>query len=307
MKRSIKYIALIACAGFLGACDMKEDRIYDEPTDTRLARTLDEYSQALTSAANGWILLVDSQFGVFRHYLSFDENDRVIMLSDLSASYTVKDGTDTTTSPRQSSYQLKALHMPSLIFNTYNYIHLLCDPTYSVMDVPTHYALYADFEYSILSFDSGTFTLRGTLNKTTSYLRRATRDEADAVFGEHALLNDYARIEGHTESALSIGGREVSVTFLKDLHAAGTANRNRFVDLTWEEDGVTQSVRGHMWIELETVAASGSEVPTRIGLIAPVAVGDVQIVSFRWNAETGAYDAVGGDGAVYTKPAATIQ
>lgn len=307
MKRSIKYLVLIACIGLLGACDLKEGRTYDEPTDTRLARALDEYAQALTSATNGWILLVDSNFGVFRHYLSFDDNDRVIMLSDLSASYTVKDGTDTTTAPRQSSYQLKALHMPSLIFNTYNYIHLLCDPTYSVMDVPTHYALYADFEYSILAFDSGTFTLRGTLNKTTSYLRRATKDEADAVFEEHALLNDYARIEGHTESTLSIGGREVSVSFLKALHATGTANRNRFVDLTWEdEDGTPQSVQGHMWIELET-KASGGEVPTRISMIAPVSVGDVKIASFRWNAATGAYDAVGQDGTVYTKPAANIE
>ena len=67
MKRSIKYIALIACVGLLGACDLKEDRTYDEPTDIRLARALDEYSRALTSAANGWILLVDSNFGVFRH------------------------------------------------------------------------------------------------------------------------------------------------------------------------------------------------------------------------------------------------
>ena len=83
MKRSIKYIALIACIGFLGACDLKEDRAYDEPADTRLTRTLNEYSEALTSAPNGWVLFVDSNFGVFRHYLSFDENDRVIMLSDL--------------------------------------------------------------------------------------------------------------------------------------------------------------------------------------------------------------------------------
>lgn len=307
MKRSIKYIALIACVGLLGACDLKEDRTYDEPTDIRLARALDEYSRALTSAANGWILLVDSNFGVFRHYLSFDENDRVIMLSDLSANYTVKDGTDTTTAPRQSSYQLKALHMPSLIFNTYNYIHMLCDPTYSVMDVPTHYALYSDFEYSILSFDSGVFTLRGTLNKTTAYLRRATKDEADAVFAEHALMNDYARIEGHTGSTLSIGGREVSVSFLEAFHATTTANRNRFVDLTWQDEaGAEQRVQGHMWIELET-AASGSGVPTRIGLMAPVSVGDVQIASFRWNADTGAYDAVGQDGTVYTKPAGNIE
>ena len=303
MKRSIKYIALIACIGFLGACDLKEDRAYDEPADTRLTRTLNEYSEALTSAPNGWVLFVDSNFGVFRHYLSFDENDRVIMLSDLSANYTLKDGTDTATTPRQSAYQLKALHMPSLIFDTYSYIHMLCDPTYSVMDVPTHYALYADFEYSILSFDSGTFTLRGTLNKTTSYLRRATKEEADAVFEGQALLNDYTRIEGHTESRLSIDGREVSVSFLGALHAAATANRNRFVELTWDEEGVTQRVQGHMWIELD----SGTGAPARIGLIAPVSVGDAQIATFRWNDTTGAYDAVDRDGTDYTKPAGTIQ
>lgn len=34
MKRSIKYIALIACIGFLGACDLKED----EPMTNRRIR-----------------------------------------------------------------------------------------------------------------------------------------------------------------------------------------------------------------------------------------------------------------------------
>lgn len=298
--KPIKYFALIACLVLLGACDLKEDRTWDEPTDTRLARALGEYEAALTGATNGWILLVDSQFGVFRHYLSFDDSDRVIMLSDLSASYTVKDGTDTTLEPRQSTYCLKALHMPSLIFTTYNYIHLLCDPTYNVINVPTHYALYADFEYSILSFDSGTFTLRGTLNKTTAYLRRATKDEADAVFGQQALLTDYARIEGHTESTLSIDGRTVSVSMLAALHATATADRNRFVELRWEEEGVPQSARGHMWIELET--ADADQAPTRIGLIAPVSVGGASIASFRWNDANGAYDAVDVDGTVYTQP-----
>lgn len=300
MKPIIKYFALTACLALLSACDMKEDRTWDEPTDTRLARTLGEYQQALTDATNGWILLVDSKFGVFRHYLSFDDQERVIMLSDLTASYTVKDGTDTTTEPRQSTYQLKALHMPSLIFTTYNYIHMLCDPTYNVINVPTHYALYADFEYSILSFDSGTFTLRGMLNKTTAYLRRATKDEAEAVFEQQALLNDYARIEGHTESTLSIDGRVVTVSFLRALHATATADRNRFAEFAWEEDGVAQRAEGHMWIELETAAAD--RAPSRIGLIAPVRVGNASIVSFRWNDANGAYDAVGADGAVYTKP-----
>ena len=303
MKRSIKYIILIAWIGFLGACDLKEDRAYDEPTDTRLIRTLNEYSEALASAPNGWVLFVDSKFGVFRHYLSFDRNDRVIMLSDLSANYTLKDGTNTAITPRQSSYQLKALHMPSLIFDTYSYIHMLCDPTYSVMDVPTHYALYADFEYSILSFDSGIFTLRGMLNKTTCYLRRATKEEADAVFEKQALLNDYTRIEGHTESILSINSRKVSVSFLKAFHAAGTANRNRFVELTWDEEGETQSVQGHMWIELD----SGAGAPERINLIAPISVGDAQIVSFLWNETIRAYDAVDQNGTVDTKPAESIQ
>ena len=141
------------------------------------------------------------------------------------------------------------------------------------------------------------------LNKTTCYLRRATKEEADAVFEKQALLNDYTRIERHTESILSINYREVSVSFLKAFHAAGTANRNRFVELTWDEEGETQSVQGHMWIELD----SGAGAPERINLITPISVGDAQIVSFLWNETIRAYDAVDQNGTVYTKPAESIQ
>lgn len=315
MKRSIKYFTLIACACLLGACDLKENSVYDEPVDTRLARTLGEYAEALVSAPNGWILVADSKYGAFRHYVSFDDRGRVIMLSDLSANYTLKDGTDTTLSPRESAYQLKALHMPSLLFVTYNYISMLCDPTYSVMDVPTHYALYADFEFNILRFDSGTFTLRGTLNNTTAYLRRATADEAAAIFDEQALRNDYARIEGHTQSTLSIGSREVSVSLFEAMYAPATSNRNRLATSTWHESGgqeepvegsvEPQSVDGHIWIEPETLAAAGSLAPSRISLIAPVRVAGEEIASFRWNTQNEAYDAVATDGRVFTRPAAT--
>lgn len=318
MKRTSKYLIPVLCALLAAACDLKEERSHDEPADTRLMRVMDEYAEALVSAPNGWILVNDSKYGAFRHYLSFDDKGRVVMLSDLSANYTLKDGTDTTAEPRESAYQLKALHMPSLLFVTYNYINMLCDPTYSVMDVPTHYALYADFEFSILSFDSGTFTLRGTLNNTTAYLRRATADEAAAIFGEQALSNDYARMEGHTRCTLDIEGRQVAVSFLEAMHAPLTSNRNRFVTLTWDEPAGTdangqelasepQSVEGHLWIEPETRNAAGSEAPSRIGLIAPVRAAGVELASFRWNGETGAYDALSTDGRVFTRPEATNQ
>lgn len=312
MKRTFKYFAALCL--LLAACDLKEERTWDEPTDTRLRRVMDEYAEALVSAPNGWILVADTKYGAFRHYLSFDDKGRVVMLSDLSASYTLKDGTDTTVEPRESAYQLKALHLPSLLFVTYNYINMLCDPTYSVMDVPTHYALYADFEFGILRFDSGTFFLRGTLNNTTAYLRRATADEAAAIFGEQALRGDYTRIEGHTRSTLDIAGRTVEVALLDQMHAPATADRNRFATFTWSEPaaedgqpGEPQRVEGHMWIEPQTRAAAGSEAPSRIGLIAPVRVAGVEIASLRWNSLTEAYDAVATDGRVFTRPEAANQ
>lgn len=69
----------------------------------------------LFSAPNGWFLAVDTKKdGAYRLWMSFEENERVGMLSDMDATFS-KAG-ETSVVPCISSWRLKALLAPSLIF-----------------------------------------------------------------------------------------------------------------------------------------------------------------------------------------------
>ena len=54
--------------------------------------------------------------------MSFEENERVGMLSDMDATFRSRG--ETSVVPCISSWRLKALLAPSLIFDTYSYLHI---------------------------------------------------------------------------------------------------------------------------------------------------------------------------------------
>lgn len=287
MKKILTYLLLGACACALTACDLKEDRAYDESPDSRLQKVLGEYRQALISAPNGWIFSINTGIsGGYQLYMSFNDRERVVMLCDMDASHTLAPASSST--PSESSFQLKALQMPSLIFDTYNYLHFMADPQGTTSNGGVNgIGLKSDFEFDIHRFDSGVFTLRGTYNKCTAYLRRATPEEAAAamkgmlktVFDNLAAYNPTAKapfvLIGDTSVALATTGR--TTTF------------------TWKDaDGKDQSVSSGSWMEL-----TGDELsPGNLVLFTQVDVLGKKIVRLVWNGE--AYDAVDAQGQVYT-------
>lgn len=174
-----RYLFFFIIVLFIG-CDKTEDNIFTQTPDERLKATADEYREALFSAPNGWFLAVDTKKdGAYRLWMSFEENERVGMLSDMDATFS-KAG-ETSVVPCISSWRLKALLAPSLIFDTYSYLHILADPQGANNGGSNSEGLISDFEFRIVDTDNGGINLIGNYNGRLARMDRATPEEAEKV------------------------------------------------------------------------------------------------------------------------------
>lgn len=187
MKRYLFFLAVVLFAG----CDKTEDNIFTQTPDERLKITADEYRKDLLSAPNGWFLAVDTKTnGAYRLWMSFEENERVGMLSDMDATFS--GAGETSTEPCVSSWRLKALLAPSLIFDTYSYLHILADPQGANNGGTNSEGLVSDFEFRIVDSDNGGINLIGNYNSRLARMERATPAEA-----EQAVQGGLKKVLGH--------------------------------------------------------------------------------------------------------------
>jgi len=140
MKKYLLYILLAASVG-VSSCDKGlDDNVFDESPDARLNKTLTELQNQLVDAPYGWTATLYTADSVpYTFYFKFDQNNRVTMYSDINAT--------TAFTGKESSYRLKSLQQPSLIFDTYSYIHLLADPDPTANNGTPGEGLHSDFEY----------------------------------------------------------------------------------------------------------------------------------------------------------------
>lgn len=121
------FLSILIGAVLFSACSKKTDDMFDEPADIRLQNALNAYKGQLMQAP-GWKLFVypkglqsqDIEVGGLTYYVTFPDSNRTVMVSDFTAAMA---GT-----PKESSYRLKAAQRPSLVFDTYSYIHGAADP-----------------------------------------------------------------------------------------------------------------------------------------------------------------------------------
>lgn len=172
MKNNIIYCILILS---LFSCKKDDKPVFDKSPDERLNEKLAAYQAQLSGAQNGWkaILRVDSGKGpVFSFYFKFTDSNRVKMLSDFDSLSAV--------TLTESSYRLKALQQPSLIFDTYSYLHVLSDPFEGVNGGVRGAGLSSDFEFYFDSTTTDSVKLVGRIHGTKMTLVRATKAEEDA-------------------------------------------------------------------------------------------------------------------------------
>ncbi len=195
MKRILLF-ATAAMALFLAACKKDDNYIYSQSPDTRINEAIAKYVHLLTGAANGWRAYITVDHGkgaTYAFYFKFDSTNRVKMVSDF----------DTTSSVAlmDASYRIREQQQPTLIFDTYSYVHVLSDPNEAnaavVADVnggDVGGGLYSDFEFIIDkdSIKADTVVLTGKVNGAKLTLIRATATEANIfTTGAWSLVSKY--------------------------------------------------------------------------------------------------------------------
>ena len=167
MRRGIS-ILLIAI-GVLGCGQDAEIRKMGNP-DERLNETLDSYRGMLTASVYGWkSFLYPGEGGGYNFFMQFSTEGRVSMMGDIIE--------ETATVPFESSYRLDAFQRPSLVFDTYSYIHYLSDPDPNVNGGILGHGYLSDFEFSFESASGDTLRLKGNQHGSELLLIRATAKE----------------------------------------------------------------------------------------------------------------------------------
>ena len=155
------------------SCKKDETRVFDQSPDTRINDALTQYGSTLTGSAAGWNATIKTGTGgIYHFHFRFNESNRVTMFADINL------GTATTS--KESSYRLKALQTPALIFDTYSYLHILADPDGSVNGGANGQGLISDFEFAFDSLATDSVLLTGRVNGTKLTLVKATQADLDA-------------------------------------------------------------------------------------------------------------------------------
>ena len=189
----ISTILLALFTVILFSCKKEDSRYIEETAPNERTKVfIDDLRETLITSDNGWVdYLYTSLRSGYTFYFDFIDENRVKMLGDFN--------NETLTDFKESSYSIQNTWTPSLIFDTYNHIHILSDPDKSKNDGDRGEGLYADFEFSIQKIYPDSIVLSGNLNNNKMVLMRASKEEADS-FKDQSFAGLTNRVEDYVIS-----------------------------------------------------------------------------------------------------------
>lgn len=265
MKNSFIYLLLLTVTLF--SCENSDDTVFEESADVRLNAALASYEKQLVEAPYGWnAVIYPGGGGSYGFYFKFDDKNRVSMFSDFSDASAAK--------AKESSYRLKAVQTPVLIFDTYSYLHVLSDPDEEVNGGIRGDGLLSDFEFSIYadSVKTDVISLVGRKNKSRLVLTRATQAQATAYnsgdLAKGLLFNNITKYQTYFKR-VTLGG----VTYEITVNAT-----ERTIKLTWLNGSTPKTFTTNYYF-----------TPTGVSFVSPLVNGSQTITGFgniTWNAST---------------------
>ncbi|MCW3118286.1 MAG: hypothetical protein JWM28_2368, partial [Chitinophagaceae bacterium] len=205
MKKILFYIFFIVIA--ISSCRKDDNSVFNQSPDERIKETLDKYQSALTGSPAGWnATITTGTGGIYHFYFRFNDSNRVFMYADISL--------ETATVLKESSYRLKAIQQPSLLFDTYSYLHLLSDPSSSVNGGIDGAGLISDFEFSMDTLTADSIRLTGSINSTKVTLIKATQQDLDdwqnGKWANVLAFQNIGKIQNYFKR-MNIGGKNYEI------------------------------------------------------------------------------------------------
>jgi len=228
MNKSLLYIGFFLMIAF-AACKKEDSHPFNQSPLDRMQAVLDSDQATFVSAPYGWraVVFPDSgKSGGYTFYWKFTNTNRVTMLADINST--------TIDQSFESSYRMKGLQQPSLIFDTYSYLHILSDPNGNVNGGTTGKGLVSDFEFSVDSVMKDTVKLTGRVNGSKAFMVHATQQESQDFAGSFGNAMDFENIANLTTyfKRLVLGSNQFDISV--DL-------TNRTITFTWVEGGVVKT------------------------------------------------------------------
>jgi len=236
MKKYIypAYLLLLLITS-LSACKKNDPDYFGKTPTERSTEALSKYQAQLTGATNGWrAILYPNGGGVYLFSIKFGADNKVSMLSDIDA--------ETSTTSNESAYSIKQLQAPSLVFDTYSYIHLLSDPDPNVLGGNSGAGYSSDFEFSFDKMSGDTVTLIGNKNGSKlTLVKAATAAEytsfttgTTAVFTTLSALRTYFKrvTIGTTACEVKIdqGNKVLTFSYLDAGKSFKTVSSSFYID-----------------------------------------------------------------------------
>ena len=205
MKKNLFYFFLILIV--IASCRKDDKSVFNKSPDERIKETLGKYQTALTGAPAGWnATITTGTGGIYHFYFRFNDSNRVFMYADINL--------ETATVLKESSYRLKALQQPSLIFDTYSYLHILADPNSSVNGGIVGAGLVSDFEFSLDTLTTDSIRLTGSINSAKVALKKATQQDLDdwqnGRWAKVLAFQNIGKIQNYFKR-ITIGGKEYEI------------------------------------------------------------------------------------------------
>ncbi|SMC59406.1 DUF4302 domain-containing protein [Pedobacter nyackensis] len=232
MKTKILSILCLALA--LSSCKKgSEDLMIDgKMPELRSQESLKTYKETLTSAENGWAAYLFTEGGGgYGFYMDFNDEDRVKMLAEIDGG--------TATDLMISTYRLKAVMGPSLLFDTYNYLHLLADPNSDVVGGTAGVGFKSDFEFEFSGIKGDTVKLIGKKRRSDLFLVKLNTQQQEFYLkgGLKTLVSDLTNYFTVNKNLYIKGNDEISkVQFSVNMDL--TVKKAFF---TWVENGIVKT------------------------------------------------------------------
>lgn len=188
MKRIKILVIGILCFKLFGGCNKFQD-FPESSIDERINERMELYSNYLIGAPFGWKAYLLTKSGLQKNFtFRFNNQNRVFTTLEDDKSLT-----------EESSYRLKYLQRPALIFDTYSLLHLLSDPDASVYGGVFAEGMQSDFEFHFVNATEDRIELRGVFNESKLIFIKAnsaldatnTFDDMDAMLATLLKLKTY--------------------------------------------------------------------------------------------------------------------
>ena len=241
MKKII-YTLLIMLA--FASCAEKDSLIYEQKPDERIQEALDNYNTIIQGGANGWLLALETgEKGGYNHWVNFTGENTCEMLSDADAGSALFG--NSSTDVKASSWRLKSVISPILMFDTYSYIHMLADPNEEVNDGIKGKGYVTDFEFALGNYDNTgkVLDLKGRFNGSKAKMIACTAEQEEAIrngglktmnqnFEALASAIKYPVIEmGSSKVDLEISARSFGLKYIDEEDAISTSSVAAYLDM----------------------------------------------------------------------------